>query len=1020
MLLGIGTELDVHLTKWFSKKEVSEGINRMVFTMSSDLGRAGHLARFFKQVTQGIRPLKSSKDAKLFIESICIQSNHQECIERLVASASALQALRTGLRFDVSANFVHLTLAPFLIYLSKEEVKRLSNGELLKNILSLLADPPTLWKAYLALYKKRSLESQALEAFTWLLLELASFPSVFRQDILRDAQDVVDDGFLLQSPSQSTRTYAYKIQNVLLTRSAPYTEGDPECAPGGRHDNDFADFRKVAIYPTADEFLSSEKSFYRRADAVIEVGQAHRVATHLDNQFRLLREDMLAELREDLQIGTGQKRGKRAAKILRKLTLVGLSCGEESRRRPCTMAVECLSGLEQLMKIPQGQRKTFLRENPKLLRHQSSGCLLRNSEIVAFTNIDRQEGPLSGEPPIIMLQVMGDEAFQKALIAFKQFRDLELCLVDTSFFAYEPVLRCLQEKSEFPLVEQLLSNSSDDYSDCSTLVPRNIVRQLQSGHDKNIQHLLGTAKAIKLDTSQLDSLLAGLMQPVSLIQGPPGTGKSFIGALLAKAFHRHTTETILVICYTNHALDQFLEDFLDIGIPKEDIVRLGSKSSPYTASLSISEQKISFKRTKSAWNVVDSLKIEANSVEDEVKKEFAVYQNSTIHQQAILDYLEFSEDDSYFFEALQTPESRDEMILVDRRGKGIKPGYVFDRWSRGHDAGVFTQQMSAEHPDIWGMEHESRQIYIGKWSRALMEEQISKLGSLKRRYDNISHQLEEAFGEKNSAILKSKRVIGCTTTAAAKYSKDLQAASPGIILVEEAGEILEAHVLTAMSSTTKQLVLIGDHKQLRPKVKDFELTVEKGEGYDLDRSLFERLVLSGHPHTTLLKQHRMSPPISALVRHLTYPDLQDAERTREHPQPRGIRDRVIFFNHNHGEVEDQRIGDHRDEGAKASKTNLFEAETVLAAVRYMAQQGYGTDKLVVLTPYLGQLFLLRNHLSKENDPVLNDLDSHDLVKAGLLSKAGAQLNKRPIRISTIGKSYSTCASLCNMLFVSEP
>jgi hypothetical protein len=43
-------------------------------------------------------------------------------------------------------------------------------------------------------------------------------------------------------------------------------------------------------------------------------------------------------------------------------------------------------------------------------------------------------------------------------------------------------------------------------------------------------------------------------------------------------------------------------------------------------------------------------------------------------------------------------------------------------------------------------------------------------------------------------------------------------APAGIVLVEEAGELLEAHVLTSLSPSTKHLILIGDHKQLRPKV----------------------------------------------------------------------------------------------------------------------------------------------------------------------------------------------------------
>ena len=80
---------------------------------------------------------------------------------------------------------------------------------------------------------------------------------------------------------------------------------------------------------------------------------------------------------------------------------------------------------------------------------------------------------------------------------------------------------------------------------------------------------------------------------------------------------------------------------------------------------------------------------------------------------------------------------------------------------------------------------------------------------------------------------------------------------------------------------------------------------------------------------------------------------------------------------------------------------------VLKIVRYMAQQGYGTSDQVVLTPYLGQLSLLRQELARAMDPVLNDPDSHDLVKAGLMSPSSAGSSKRPIRLSTIGMLHRT-------------
>ena len=54
-----------------------------------------------------------------------------------------------------------------------------------------------------------------------------------------------------------------------------------------------------------------------------------------------------------------------------------------------------------------------------------------------------------------------------------------------------------------------------------------------------------------------------------------GTGKSFVGALLTKALYDFTDEVILCVCFTNHALDQFLLDLLDHGIPETSMVRIG-------------------------------------------------------------------------------------------------------------------------------------------------------------------------------------------------------------------------------------------------------------------------------------------------------------------------------------------------------------------------------------------------------------------------------------------------------------
>lgn len=196
-------------------------------------------------------------------------------------------------------------------------------------------------------------------------------------------------------------------------------------------------------------------------------------------------------------------------------------------------------------------------------------------------------------------------------------------------------------------------------------------------------------------------------------------------------------------------------------------------------------------------------------------------------------------------------------------------------------------------------------------------------------------------------------------------------------------------------------------RQLRPKVNHYSLTVEKGEGYDLNRSLFERLVLKGYPHTTLVSQHRMRPEISALIRHLTYPGLTDASKTHGRPDLRGVQDNVVFIDHSQPEEDNKQLADRPDIDSKSSKQNMFEVEMVLKIVRYLVQQGYKTEELVVLTPYLGQLQKLQKVLSEDADPVLNELDMNELIRAGVItSSTKPTTRKKSLRLVTIGRTSS--------------
>ncbi|KAJ9507979.1 hypothetical protein QJQ45_021314 [Haematococcus lacustris] len=272
----------------------------------------------------------------------------------------------------------------------------------------------------------------------------------------------------------------------------------------------------------------------------------------------------------------------------------------------------------------------------------------------------------------------------------------------------------------------------------------------------------------------------------------------------------------------------------------------------------------------------------------------------------------------------------------------------------------------APEPDqgtLWRLSRSERDEQLMAWTAARQRQLSEYLAACMQNVNDMQAELKELRNSGWESVLKKARVIGCTVTGAASHKALLDVLQPGVLLVEEAGELLEAHVLTSLSTKTKHLVLIGDHKQLRPKVESYSLQKESGRGYDLNVSLFERLVLAGFPHASLAVQHRMHPDISRLVRP-TYPALHDHPSVAQHPAVKGLgQHRVVFIHHEVPEDgEGSNSGWHASK-MQQSKVNSHEVGMVRAVVTYLLQQGYAKEQLVVLTPYLGQLLELKQDLS---------------------------------------------------------
>lgn len=143
--------------------------------------------------------------------------------------------------------------------------------------------------------------------------------------------------------------------------------------------------------PTADELVATDPPFLRLAETLEDPELSeHRLAMHLDNQFRLYREDMLGELREEIRIALGQKKGRHRGIVINGLEVLGVDCGTEIKRQSWGLRLSCKQDLPLFRGVKPKNRKSVVESSHNLLRHQSLTCLILDGAITAFPSIPQR------------------------------------------------------------------------------------------------------------------------------------------------------------------------------------------------------------------------------------------------------------------------------------------------------------------------------------------------------------------------------------------------------------------------------------------------------------------------------------------------------------------------------------------------------------------------------------------------------------------------------------------------------
>ncbi len=879
------------------------------------------------------------------------------------------------------------------------------------------------------------------------------------------------------------------------------------------------DFRRMSVIPTAEDLLCHEGPFLRKN---IVFG-AYRDADHyLDVQFRLLREDFVRPLRHGIkEMLNSSSHRFQDIRIYSGVHMIAPLCGH--------------NGVLMRIQFDTSHLRKVQWEVSKRLIHGSLVCMsLDNFETLVFGTVaERDPQTLKKGNVDIFIENVED-------VDFNPYQVYQMVECSAYFEAYRYNLEGLQEldSQNLPFKSYLLNTRENEVEPPKYLVGHFVkydfshlledtTRERKYQYEKVTvlnKKSWPTATEMGLDDSQYRAIQNAVTSEFSCIQGPPGTGKTYIGLKIvqllltnahtwtmgARALQQrdflgrhlqHVQRPILIVCYTNHALDQFLEGILAT-TPHVcgDVIRIGGrcKSTSLQDCLlnSVKKKMDEAKGSKEIlFDIIQQMLYQEQKLAEHLDG-MLYLQTQILHEQYVIQVMHPNQVESLM--KYKEPNVRNMMKfwLLGDLIEGHKPAADQEMWDEGipgnadsdtepemHDLdncaedfaedartvqyereidvgedtekqrlGSITknalanwekasrsaekdkaipqanddwrlvgkspkevrkiskrelrrdERMSNEEAmsvtNIWNLKKADRWRLYRHWMHALCVDFTMRMKIIIEQYNSLAKQKKEIQETQDCRIIQRAKVIGMTTTGAAKYRRILQRVQPRIVIVEEAAEVLESHIVTSLSKECQHLMLIGDHQQLRPNPTVYNLAKE----YHLDISLFERMVKNKVHCVRLETQHRMRPEIAKLIVPHVYEHLENHHSVLNFENIKGIGGNLFFIGHK--KEESKKDDSH-------SHSNMHEAKFIVAVCVYLIQQGYDPSQITVLTGYTGQMFAIRR-LAK-SDSILDGLritpvdnfqgEENDIILLSLVR------SNEEGRIGFLGISNRVCVAL---------
>lgn len=459
---------------------------------------------------------------------------------------------------------------------------------------------------------------------------------------------------------------------------------------------------------------------------------------------------------------------------------------------------------------------------------------------------------------------------------------------------------------------------------------------------------------LQTDETQLKAVLEAISyKPLYLIQGPPGTGKTtVIVECIRQIIEREPNSKILITSQSNLAVDNVLEKIAEVK-PELKFMRLASESEDREINVTESIKPHTYETKLKKWadGTIKNHKIFMENKFSTQEKNNVLYNfYKTVREIADTEFSKFKEE------------------LNGQPNNYIKKLFE-DSKTMENVREIFKSVFGEEYLKLKGIE----------------EEWIALLNNItKAKLNNGSE--ERGF---LPAMTEDMSIIGatCIHIASSKYRKINFKFD--YVIMDESSKASPAEALVPINMG-RNIILIGDHKQLPPVVTREEAVKEElkkeldDNGLDIEKefgeSLFEKLITAfetnddKQKHIRMLNiQYRMPRQIGSLISKNFYdgklnnplPEvIPDFDKKHEHGLKLKKNTSIIFLSTSKRE----KPNDNGNKFKRENECNMKYIKEILEKLNELYANNLQKEKpftIGIIAGYRGQVELLRKNINRE-------------------------------------------------------